>query len=163
MPLYTYIGACSPGHTRALPGLFRIMHTHNTRTGCEDTWSPAYIICVHRCKYSLQCSDKIRLPQSCFKCGIAKSCPGTHTALQVPVQLSKAFFNLLLKLKKHKLAFNFQYCVGDSDIIGHYYLPQQLPHNGFLPWGTHTGSDCGSTGPPLTDLWSNPSRETNIN
>ena len=35
------IGACRPGHTRALPGLFQIMHTHITRTGCKDTWSPA--------------------------------------------------------------------------------------------------------------------------
>ena len=31
------IGACRPGHTRALPGLFWIMHTHIMRTGCEDT------------------------------------------------------------------------------------------------------------------------------
>ena len=36
-------------------------------------------------------------------------------------------------------------------------------HNGFPPGGAHAGPDCGSTGPPLTDLWSNPPCETNIN
>jgi len=25
------------------------------------------------------------LPQLCIKCGVTKSCPGTHTALQVPM------------------------------------------------------------------------------
>ena len=29
--------SCRPGHTRALPGLFRIMSTHIMRTGCEDS------------------------------------------------------------------------------------------------------------------------------
>ena len=36
------IGACRPGHTRALPGLFRIIRTHIMRTGREDT----YIACA---------------------------------------------------------------------------------------------------------------------
>ena len=31
-----YIGACRPRYTRALAGLFPIMHTHITRTGRED-------------------------------------------------------------------------------------------------------------------------------
>ena len=31
-----HIGACRPAHTRALPGLFRIMRTHITRTRRED-------------------------------------------------------------------------------------------------------------------------------
>ena len=77
------IVTCRPGQTWALPWLFRIMHIHITRTGREDTWSPAYNICVHRRTYSVQCSDKIRVPQLDIKCGVAKSCPGTHTALQV--------------------------------------------------------------------------------
>ena len=34
---------CRPGHTRALPGLFRIMSTHITRTGCKDS---LYSICM---------------------------------------------------------------------------------------------------------------------
>ena len=79
------IGACRPGRTQALPGLFWIMCTHITRTRCKDTWSPAYSICVYRCMYSIQCSDKIRFPQLHIKCGVAKSCPGTDTALQVPM------------------------------------------------------------------------------
>ena len=79
------IDACRPRHTRALPGLFRIMRTHIMRTGHEDTWSPAYSVWVHRHMYSIQCSDKICFPQLCIKCDVAKSCPGTHTALQVPM------------------------------------------------------------------------------
>ena len=66
------------------PG-YEAMHTHITRTGREDMWSPAYSICVHRRTYSVQCSDKICFPQLCIKCGLAKSCPGIHTALQVPM------------------------------------------------------------------------------
>ena len=80
------IGACRPKHTRALPELFQIIGTNITRTGREDTWSPAYSICMHRRTYSVQCSDKIRFPQLRIKCGVAKSCPGTHTALQAPMQ-----------------------------------------------------------------------------
>ena len=52
------------------------MHTHITRTRREDTWSPAYSICVHRRTYSVQCSDKICFLQLRIKCGVAKSCPG---------------------------------------------------------------------------------------
>ena len=70
---------------RALPESFRIMHTHITRTGRKDTWSPAYSICMQRCTYSVQCSDMIHFPQLCIKCSVPKSCPGTHTALQAPV------------------------------------------------------------------------------
>ena len=81
----TYTPAGPSIATRALPGLFWIMRIHITRTGCEDTFSPAYSICVHRCTYGVQCSDKIHFPQLCIKCGIAKSCPGTHTALQAPM------------------------------------------------------------------------------
>ena len=79
------MGTCKPGHSRALPRLFWIIHTHITRTRRKDTWSPAYSICVHRLTHSIQCSDKIRFPQLCIKCSVAKSCPGTHTALQVPM------------------------------------------------------------------------------
>ena len=43
---------------------------------------------MHRHTYSVQCSDKIRFLQLCIKCGIAKSCPGTHTALQAPMLLT---------------------------------------------------------------------------
>ena len=44
-------------------------------------------LCTHRRTYSVQCSDKICFPQLRIKCGIAKSCPGTHTALQAPMVL----------------------------------------------------------------------------
>ena len=65
------IGACRPGHIWALPGLFWIMCTHITRTRCEDVWSPAYSICVHRRMYSVQCSDKIHFLQLHIKCSYA--------------------------------------------------------------------------------------------
>ena len=84
-------------HTPALPGLFRTMCTHITRTGRKDTWSPAYSIYMHRCMYSTQCSDKIRFPQLCIKCGVAKSCPGTPTQLcrhlWVCMDLVRVFLN----------------------------------------------------------------------
>ena len=35
--------------------------------------------------YSVQCSDKICFPQLGIKCSVAKSCPGTNTALQAPM------------------------------------------------------------------------------
>ena len=77
------IGACMPGHTRALPGLFQIMHTHITRT------SPYLVYVCYA-----QCRDKIRFPQLCIKCGVAQSCPGTHTGLQVPMHLTWMYFTL---------------------------------------------------------------------
>ena len=63
------IGACRPG-------LFQIMRTHIMRTGCEDTWSPAYSICVHRRTYGVQCSDKIHFLQLCIKCKRSQVLPG---------------------------------------------------------------------------------------
>ena len=42
------------------------------------------LIRTYRRTYSVQCSDNM-LPQLRIKCGVAKSCPGTHTALQVPM------------------------------------------------------------------------------
>ena len=42
------IGACRPGHTRALPGLFRITRIHITRTGRED---PPHIYITHAQTY----------------------------------------------------------------------------------------------------------------
>ena len=79
--LVVCIGACRPRHTRALHGLFGIMGAHITMTGCEDTRSPAYSMRVHRRTYSVQCFDKIRFPQLCIKCGVAKSCPSIPTKL----------------------------------------------------------------------------------
>ena len=69
-----------------------------TMTKHEDTRMPsmcAYTrtdvrsnsIQCQKWKCILSLSDKIRFPQLCIKCGIAKSCPGTHTVLQVPMLL----------------------------------------------------------------------------
>ena len=81
------IGACRPGHTRALPGLFRSIRTLIMRTRCEDTrhtLRPAYKCAFARTDISIAYSVVTKsLPQLRIKCGITKSCPGTHTALQV--------------------------------------------------------------------------------
>ena len=71
------IGACRPGHTRTLPRLFQIMHTHITRTGCEDTYIAYACLPTHKrtCTYSVQRSNKKRFPQLCIKCSVAKSGP----------------------------------------------------------------------------------------
>ena len=59
---------------------------------------------THRCTYSIQCSDKIHFPQLRIKCGVAKSCLSTHTALQVPMtsvpQIRSPFCNLSLSTKR---------------------------------------------------------------
>ena len=39
------IGACRPGHTRALPGSFRIVLIHIMRTRCKDPLYSIYIFC----------------------------------------------------------------------------------------------------------------------
>ena len=51
----------------------------------EDTYIAYACLCMHRRTSSVQCSDKVRFPQLRIKCGIAKSYPGTHTALQAPM------------------------------------------------------------------------------
>ena len=79
---------------QALPGWFQLMRTHITRTGREDTWHAPRPPIQHMhaqpahadVTYSVPCSsDKTCFPQLRIKCGITKSCPGTHTALQVPI------------------------------------------------------------------------------
>ena len=45
------IGACRPGHTPALPGLFRTIHTHIMRTGREDTYIAYECLRMHRRRY----------------------------------------------------------------------------------------------------------------
>ena len=62
----------------------------------QDTKIP-YIACLHMHTrtYSVQCSDKIRFSQLRIKCGVAKSCPGTHTALQAPMATTHAVFGEL--------------------------------------------------------------------
>ena len=82
------IGACKPGHTRALPGLFQIKCTHITRTGHTKTpilQMHAYARTDASAPYSAQCSDKKGFPQLRIKFGVAKFSLRTHTALQVPM------------------------------------------------------------------------------
>ena len=64
------------------------MRTHITRTGHAKT----LILQMHvyartdvSVPYSAQCSDKKGFLQLRIKFGVAKFCPGTHTALQVPM------------------------------------------------------------------------------
>ena len=83
-----HIGACRPEQCPGIPG-----HCLGYFESCilisqgpdAKTHGHQHIasICVHRCMYSTQCSDKIRFLQLRIKCGAAKSCLGTHSALQL--------------------------------------------------------------------------------
>ena len=67
------------------PGYFESCVPISRGLGTKDIYIAYVCLRTHRRTYSVQCSDKIRFPQLCIKCGIAKSCPGTHTALQAPM------------------------------------------------------------------------------
>jgi len=78
--------------TRTLPGLFQIMHTNITRTGCVDTYNAYTCLHTHRRTSSVQCSEKIHFPQLHINCIIAKSCPGTHAhSSEAPMMFSGLF------------------------------------------------------------------------
>ena len=55
----------------------------------HEDWTQRHVVTNHgkcdRRTYSVQCSDKVCFPQFC---GVSKSCPGTHTALQAPMMSS---------------------------------------------------------------------------
>ena len=89
--LVNCIGTCKLGHTRALPGLFRIMHTHITRTGHAKTPILQMHVYAHTdvsVPYSAQCSDKKGFPQLRIKFGVAKFCPG-------PTQLCRCLWYII--------------------------------------------------------------------
>ena len=73
---------------RAYPGIARVIsnHGYSYRENRRTRRLPIAYACLrtHKRTYSIQCSDKIRLRS---KCGVAKSCPGTHTALQAPMSM----------------------------------------------------------------------------
>ena len=58
-------------------------------------------LCTHRRTYSIQCSDKIRFLQLRIKCSIAKSCLGTHTALQAPMMNDDVFIPVAIMNSKY--------------------------------------------------------------
>ena len=89
---YAWFEIINPGNARVCLGL----HV-GTYGGCVvhvvvgGEWVVLWVaatLYMHRHTYSVQCSDKIRFPQLHIKCGIAKSCPGTHTALQALMLLT---------------------------------------------------------------------------
>ena len=95
------IGTCRPGHTWALPGLFCILISRGPDTKTRGMLPYPYI--YHMCAYTrtdirIAYSEvtkyavprtKIfggpKFPWHRIKSGMAKSCPGTHTALQAPM------------------------------------------------------------------------------
>ena len=74
-----------PGILRHCPGYFESCVLISREPDAKTPYIAYACLCMHRHTYSVQCSDKICFPQLCIKCGAAKSCPGTHTALQVPM------------------------------------------------------------------------------
>ena len=81
---------------RACPGIARVISKHcvlisqgpdaKMRGVPSDQYKCAYTRTDVR--IALQCSDNT-LPQLRIKCGVAKFCPGTHSALQAPMGCCK--------------------------------------------------------------------------
>ena len=71
-----------PGHC---PGYFESCLLISRGPDARRPYIAYACLCMHRRTSSVQCSDKVRFPQLRIKCGIAKSYPGTHTALQAPM------------------------------------------------------------------------------
>ena len=82
--VHGYIGACRSisGHC---PGYFESCVLTLREPDAKTPYLAYVCLCTHRRTYSVQCRDKIHFPQLCIKCGVAKFCPGTHTALQAPM------------------------------------------------------------------------------
>ena len=80
--LYAWAPA-SPGIPGHCLGYFEscVLISRGTDTKTHGHQHIAYVSTDVRIAYS----DKIHFPQLCIKCGIVKSCPGTHTALQAPM------------------------------------------------------------------------------
>ena len=78
----TYIGACSLGIPGHCPGYFdsSVLISRGPDAKAHGHQYIAYA-CTDIQK-SAQWTDEIPFPQLRIKCGVAKSCPGTHTALQ---------------------------------------------------------------------------------
>ena len=77
---------------RACPGIVQVISKHCVLISQgPDAKTNGVPSDQHKCAYArtdvhiaLQCSDNTLL-QLCIKCGVAKFCPGTHSALQVPM------------------------------------------------------------------------------
>ena len=67
------------------------MRTHKRGPDAKTPYIAYARLRLNRRTYSVQCSDKIHFPQLRIKCGVAKSCPGTHTALQAPMEQTTTF------------------------------------------------------------------------
>ena len=85
----------------AYPGIARVISNHAHSYHKNGTRRPPiYIACaclrMDRRMYSVQCSDKIRFPHCASNAVVAKSCPGTHTALQVPMIGTRVILTIIL-------------------------------------------------------------------
>ena len=112
--LCTFVNLWTFVHRRlqawACPGIARVILKHcvlisqgldvKTRSMPSDQHKRAYTRTDVR--IALQCSDNM-LPQLCIKCGVAKFCPGTHSALQAPMLLLEECTTLWLELSLRKL------------------------------------------------------------
>ena len=76
----------------------------------------------------MQCSDKIRFPKLRIKCGVAKSCPGTHTVCRrlwfsLEPRLSVPDFVSQLSRKTKAARHNPGFEATDADAYTHCVLP----------------------------------------
>ena len=72
---------------QAYSGIARVILNHAYSYHEDRMQRHMVSISVHRSTYSVQCSDKICFLQLRIKCGVATSCPCTHTALQAPMSM----------------------------------------------------------------------------
>ena len=71
---------------------------------------------MYRRMYSIQCSDKIRFPLLCIKCGVVKSRLGTHTALQAPMMNDDVFIQVATMNSKYTAIY--VYNIQSSQNVG---------------------------------------------
>ena len=81
-------GACRPGHTRALPGFFRVLISRGPDAKTCGMLPAPYIQHMRaytRTNVRIACSVVTKYTAIAHQAGVAKSCLGTHTALQAPM------------------------------------------------------------------------------
>ena len=88
-PMLQTIGACKPG-------LFQTCVLTSREPDAKTPHMDAYAYTDVRIAYSVHPSNKIRFPKLRIKCGVAKSCPGTHTALQAPMLQTTSHYSIKL-------------------------------------------------------------------
>ena len=100
-------GACRPGHTWALPGLFRVLISQGPDAKTRGMLPDPYTYIAYTCLRTHGRTYSINTLQLRIKSGVAKSCPGTHTALQAPMAGWKLVYFFFRSSTNFSLPVNF--------------------------------------------------------